>query len=142
MDGITYAIIASLGFATVENIMYVLDGGFMVALIRAIFSVPAHALFSGIMGFYIGIAKFAVKEKRRDFLIWKGLGFAVFYHGTFNFLLFSEVVWLIAMVVPLMIVMWMHLKRVIKRAHHFDIGIGNILETAPKIQVDKSDTSA
>ena len=131
MDGITYAIIASLGFATAENIMYVLDGGVGVAVIRAIFSVPGHAMFSGIMGFYIGIAKFSIKEKRCDRYLWTGFGFAVLYHGTFNFLLFTEIVPLILLVIPLMVIMALHIRHCIKKAHRHDIGIGNIKVKPP-----------
>lgn len=35
LDGIVYGVTASLGFATLENILYVVDGGFEVALVRA-----------------------------------------------------------------------------------------------------------
>ena len=53
MDGIIYTVAVSLGFATLENIFYVFQGGFSVGIFRAFLSVPAHAFFSAIMGFYI-----------------------------------------------------------------------------------------
>ena len=37
-DGIVYAVAVALGFATLENILYVFEGGIEVALMRAIFS--------------------------------------------------------------------------------------------------------
>ncbi len=49
-DGVIYAVVASLGFAALENVFYVLDGGMYVAVIRALLAVPAHALFGAIMG--------------------------------------------------------------------------------------------
>lgn len=118
MDGITYTIIASMGFATFENIFYVVDGGFGIAIVRALISVPAHALFSGIMGYYIGKAKFATPGKSRN-LIWKGFGLAVLYHGLFDFFLFSQSA-LFLLVLPLMVIMGLHLKSKIKQAQFSD----------------------
>ena len=56
-DGIVYSVCASLGFATLENILYVFEGGFSVAVMRAILSVPGHCIFGVFMGVYYGIAK-------------------------------------------------------------------------------------
>ena len=44
-DGIIYAVMVSMGFAAVENIFYVIEGGLEVALIRAFTAIPAHATF-------------------------------------------------------------------------------------------------
>lgn len=47
LDGIIYCSFSALGFATVENIMYVVfdvSSSYYVGLYRAIFSVPAHLL--------------------------------------------------------------------------------------------------
>ena len=63
MDGITYCIVASMGFAAFENINYTFQFGIGTGIMRAFTAVPAHALFSGIMGYYIGVAKFT---KNRD----------------------------------------------------------------------------
>lgn len=52
MDGIVYGAVASLGFATLENIMYCMDGELSTVLMRAITAVPAHASFGAIMGYY------------------------------------------------------------------------------------------
>jgi len=62
-DGILYAMVASLGFATLENIFYVVSLGVGVGMLRFVLSVPAHALFGGIMGFFLSGAKFS----RRSF---------------------------------------------------------------------------
>ncbi len=63
MDGIVYATTASMGFASVENTLYVLKGGWLVALFRASLSVPGHAFFGATMGFYLGRSKFDSKAK-------------------------------------------------------------------------------
>src|SRR5512137_2600832 len=49
-DGIVYSVYIALGFAGIENILYVYSGGYGVGLIRAITAVPAHALFGIVMG--------------------------------------------------------------------------------------------
>jgi len=53
-DGIVYASFISLGFAAVENIFYVINGGVQVGLTRAFTAVPAHALFGIVMGYILG----------------------------------------------------------------------------------------
>lgn len=90
MDGIVYTIMASLGFACLENIMYVIDGGFIIAFVRAITAVPMHAVASGMMGYYIGKAKFSENKIEEKSLIYKGLWFAVLIHGIYDFLLFAS----------------------------------------------------
>lgn len=60
-DGILYSVFISLGFALIENILYVFNPqfeGVYTAIARAIFSVPAHGLFGVFMGYYLSIAKF------------------------------------------------------------------------------------
>jgi RsiW-degrading membrane proteinase PrsW (M82 family) len=57
-DGITYAVMVSLGFATIENILYVMEGGLQTALVRMFTAVPAHAVFGVMMGYHLGMAKF------------------------------------------------------------------------------------
>lgn len=55
-DGVVYAVAAALGFAALENVLYVLDGGLEVALTRAIFSVPGHCADGVVMGCFFGLA--------------------------------------------------------------------------------------
>ena len=69
MDGIVYAVAASLGFATIENIIYVLDGGWLVAILRASLSVPGHAFFGATMGYYLGRSKFIHRSRMIIFSI-------------------------------------------------------------------------
>ena len=91
MDGIVYAVAAGLGFATVENIAYVLQAGLSVAIFRAFLSVPGHAVWAGIMGFYLGIAKCRTVSKNRAHLeIVKGVGIAIVLHGIYDTFVLSE----------------------------------------------------
>ena len=87
-DGIVYAVMVSMGFATVENIGYVMEHGYATAFLRMFLAVPSHASFAIIMGYYMGKAKFA--GPRRAILMFKGLFLASFWHGTYDFFLFLQ----------------------------------------------------
>lgn len=54
-DGLIYAVFVSLGFAALENVMYVVRNGWMNAVMRAIMSVPGHMFFAVIMGYYYSL---------------------------------------------------------------------------------------
>ena len=89
-DGIVYAVYVSMGFACVENILYVFSGdsysdSMSTAITRAALSVPGHFLFAVMMGYYFALAKFA-KNRRRRYLLYAFL-VPVFFHGTFDALL-------------------------------------------------------
>ena len=56
-DGIVYAVAVALGFAALENVFYVFDGGLEVAAMRAVFSVPGHCADGVVMGCFFGLAK-------------------------------------------------------------------------------------
>lgn len=84
-DGIIYAVMVSMGFACTENIMYVLEGGYDTAILRAFTAVPAHATFGILMGYFMGKAKFS---NNRFKLNMAGLLLAVLFHGAYDFFLF------------------------------------------------------
>ena len=56
-DGIVYMVFTSLGFAAIENVMYVFRYGLGVALPRAVLSVPGHMGFAVVAGALYGRAK-------------------------------------------------------------------------------------
>jgi RsiW-degrading membrane proteinase PrsW (M82 family) len=120
MDGIIYAIAAALGFATLENVLYVATSaltsvplGLGVAAVRAFLSVPAHALISLSWGAALGWAKFMPPEKGRV-LVMAGFLLAVLLHGIFNFMVMESFTLLILaiLLVPLA---WVVAGRVISR---------------------------
>jgi RsiW-degrading membrane proteinase PrsW (M82 family)/GNAT superfamily N-acetyltransferase len=93
LDGIVYAVMVSMGFATLENVGYIWRHGYEVAILRMFTSVPAHASFAVVMGYFAGKAKF--DPARRSLLLLCGLLGAAFLHGTYDaFLLLSENHWL------------------------------------------------
>ena len=83
MDGLVYGATVSLGFATFENVLYVLDGGLTVALLRAFTAVPGHAATGAIMGFYLGLAHFLPHRRRR--YLWLAFLVPVALHGLYNY---------------------------------------------------------
>lgn len=104
-DGIVYAVFISLGFATVENLAYVLSTGLSTAIIRSVTAVPAHALFAVAMGYYLGIAKFARPEYRQKY-IWLGFISPVILHGIYDFILLSQKFYLLILFIPYMLYLW------------------------------------
>ncbi|WP_438432313.1 glutamic-type intramembrane protease PrsW [Gorillibacterium sp. sgz500922] len=105
-DGIVYAAAVSLGYATVENIMYALVNytTFSQIMIRALLPVSGHALFGIFMGYYLGKAKFQPGPARKTLAF--SLLLPILYHGIFDFILTdynSHTVWFI---VPFMVLLW------------------------------------
>jgi RsiW-degrading membrane proteinase PrsW (M82 family) len=90
LDGVVYGATASLGFATLENILYVGDGGLEVAVLRALTAVPEHAFTGVIMGAFLGRARFAQDEGQRFRLLAAGLGWAILLHGAYDAFLMTE----------------------------------------------------
>ena len=88
-DAIVYAVIISLGFATLENIMYVLRiGTYQVALMRALLSVPGHTIDAVFMGMFFGKAKHCQyigdkSGKTKNMLL--SFFVPLLIHGTYDF---------------------------------------------------------
>ncbi len=93
-DGIVYAVSASLGFAALENILYVISYGTGVSIGRAIFAIPGHATFGVFMGYWLSRAKnFWLDEKLIRMKISKlfSLCIPMLIHGAYDFLLSEQV---------------------------------------------------
>ena len=112
-DGIVYGAAVSLGFATMENTLYLIANGVEYALTRAILPVSSHALFGVIMGFYIGKAKFSTE--RRKFFIVLALVIPILLHGVYDFILIIQKMW-IYLIFPFMMYLWWFALRKVKRA--------------------------
>lgn len=130
-DGITYTVSASLGFATLENIFYVFEHGTGAGILRAILSVPGHALFGVAMGYFIGKAKFSPNGGGK--LLLSGLALATVLHGTYDFLLMTEHIGMILLVLPLMIGMWVLGLKQVKSAQKNSPFINNPPPVSNKI---------
>ena len=96
IDGAVYGAIAGVGFATIENLLYIVmlavestPEGFVVSEGDAIaiatqraFVGPGHVVFSAWAGLYLGLAKF--NPSKRGPIVVKGLLIAVFIHAVYN----------------------------------------------------------
>ena len=105
-DGIVYASFVSLGFAAVENVLYVINGGFQVGLTRAFTAVPAHALFGIIMGYRVGLAKFYRDERKKQLA--RALLMPMLFHGIYDFILMSGHPYLVFVFVPFLVFLWIY----------------------------------
>lgn len=86
-DGVVYAVFVSLGFAALENVLYIFQFGMSVALMRAVLSIPAHMAFSVYMGVYYGRAKYCEKRNNGEGKMWNllaGYLMAVTLHAVFD----------------------------------------------------------
>ncbi|HLR33995.1 MAG TPA: PrsW family glutamic-type intramembrane protease [Tissierellales bacterium] len=109
LDGIVYSVFASMGFATVENIIYVVyryTNNPYIGLYRGIFSVPAHAVFGITMGYYLSLAKFSQDKTRTRANYYKSLLMPVIFHGIFDFILMANLPQLTIFFVPYVVYLW------------------------------------
>ncbi len=91
IDGIVYAVCVSLGFAAVENILYLFSNAedyMSVAKLRGIFSVPGHFCDGVLMGYYYSLAKFYHKHATKNKILI--IVAPVIAHGLYDFILFTS----------------------------------------------------
>ncbi|MCG8538832.1 MAG: PrsW family glutamic-type intramembrane protease [Clostridia bacterium] len=109
LDGIVYAIFSALGFATVENVMYVVfrfSANPHIGLYRGLFSVPAHMLFAVTMGYYLSLSKFAKDEGEKKKYLRKSWLVPAVLHGMFNFILMLQISYAFLAFIPYVIYLW------------------------------------
>ncbi len=103
-DGIVYAVFISLGFAAIENIMYVFQFGAQTGYFRAIISVPAHAIFGTAMGYNFAMAKFVPQQQNRHMT--RAFLIPLILHGFFDFILMLENYFLLFVFIPYVIFLY------------------------------------
>ena len=119
IDGIIYAAAVGLGFASVENIFYVREAyqtGMMgtVAIIRAIVTIPWHAIFAAMWGYAYSLVKFNKKlEKKHILFRWLVLGMGL--HAGLNFLTQVQI-WGTVGMIGLVVLMWVLFGKRVRKA--------------------------
>jgi len=89
-DGIVYSVFVGMGFATAENLTFVLQGSASLAVMRMITAVPAHFVFAVIMGYYLGKAK--RKKKSQFIFIVLAILLPIVFHALYDYFLFIDFV--------------------------------------------------
>lgn len=92
-DAEVYAVTVSLGFATLENILYLVGGSLSDAVLRGLLAVPGHAINGVFMGYYYGLAKWYdrrgyIAASRRNLKL--ALWIPVLCHGFYDFCLSTD----------------------------------------------------
>lgn len=112
IDCIVYAAAIGLGFATVENIMYVTSSGLTTAVVRSVTAVPAHFMFAIIMGYFFGQSRFGRTNKAFAYLV------PALAHGTYDTFALSSTLISDAVLVLLLIVLAEISVRILRDARH------------------------
>lgn len=111
LDGIIYCAVASLGFATVENISYVITYWAdqpSLWLTRALLSVPTHMLLGITMGYFLSMAKYCINPQLSKKYYRMSLTVPVILHGIYDFILMSDSGFLFLFFYPFVIYLWIN----------------------------------
>jgi len=109
LDGIIYAVFAALGFATAENINYVVftfASNSYTGIFRGLVSVPAHMLFAITMGYYLSLSKFCLQPGLKKSYLRKALIVPMILHGIFDFILMVNIGIVLLIFIPFVIYLW------------------------------------
>lgn len=88
-DGIVYAVCIGMGFAGLENILYVFgdDDWIIISISRALMSVPMHYFFAIIMGAFFSLAWF--DKRNRKLYMTAALVLPIIVHGIYDTVCFT-----------------------------------------------------
>lgn len=117
-DGIVFGVALSLGFASLENVLYLLANGLETAIGRALLPVSSHALFGVLMGYYMGRAKLEREAKARHLTL--ALIFPILLHSIYDSILLLFDTYFIIGMLPFMLLLWWLALTKVKRAHQLD----------------------
>jgi RsiW-degrading membrane proteinase PrsW (M82 family) len=129
-DGLIYSAAAALGFASLENLVYALQFGWQVILVRGLLSNLAHVLFSSLWGYPLALGKLGMIQKRYT---WIGLIAAMIAHGIFDFLLFTTSSYTF-LVIPLFIGMITLFVFMMRHANRHSVYIAHRINNPPPAQ--------
>ena len=125
-DAVVYSVTVSLGFATPENILYLLDGEISTAITRALFSVPGHVIYAIYMGYYYGKARQCdshLDGKDVNKNLKKALWVPTLLHGFYDYCLMSGIDALILVYLVFIIVLFIITFKNLKKFSSADTAI-------------------
>lgn len=117
-DAIVYAVFVSLGFAALENVLYVMENGIGTGIIRALCAIPGHTCNAIIMGHYLGLSKIASinnNESLRKKNLYLSILIPTITHGIYDYCLFTELVPFVIIFAIFVIVMYIYGIKIVKR---------------------------
>jgi protease PrsW len=126
-DGLVYSAAAALGFASLENVIYVLRFGWEVILLRGLISNLAHVMFSALWGYPLALGKLGMISKRYT---WLGLIGAMIAHGLFDFLFFTSSAYTF-LAIPLFIGMAIVFTLMMRHANRHSVYIAHRFNNLP-----------
>ncbi len=136
-DGIVYSVCATLGFATLENIMYVYQYGLSTAITRCITAVPGHCIFGIFMGIYYGMAKACElrgNEAGKKLNLRKAFLIPVLLHGAYDFFCSLDYDGMLLLFIALEIGMTVHAIKMVKKMSKTDMPLAPNMQMAPNAQ--------
>ena len=87
-DGLVYSVAASLGFASLENLVYIIEFGPDVMIARAPLSTLAHVIFGSFWGYALGSQR--QEDTRNSTPVFMGVATGAVVHGLFNVLVLTS----------------------------------------------------
>lgn len=138
-DGLIYSVFVSLGFAALENVLYVIENGIVVAVMRALLSVPGHMFFAVMMGYHYSIwhitdkaaiaerelkARGIIPQNTREFDGSKSMIMCllvpVLAHGLYDFCCMTTSGWAMLLLLAFVVFMYVHCFGKIKKMSSSD----------------------
>ena len=93
-DMIVYSVFVALGFAWIENLLYIFgEGSFLTAVIRLFVSVPIHASLGIFMGYFLSLSKLDIIYKSNKHYkknIFRSILIPILLHGIYDFCLYTR----------------------------------------------------
>jgi RsiW-degrading membrane proteinase PrsW (M82 family) len=139
MDGIVYGVAVSSGFATFENIFYVMQHGLAVGMLRAVLSVPSHIFEGAILGYWLAKSRFQNTSLIYGSVV--SLLIVVIGHGFFDFVLtYNKAEYSYLSLIPVILLGWL-VTIYVKNALAHDVKYIHVSENITVVHVISETTS-
>ena len=127
-DGVVYAVFVSMGFAILENILYVFQGGLGVAITRALLALPLHAACGVYMGIAYGQQKIQSLYKPASFgsVARACLPVPILIHGFYDFCAFMQTWLFTAVFIAFVIIVFILTLKQIQKASREDAPVSEV----------------
>lgn len=127
-DGVVYAVFVSMGFAILENILYVFQGGLGVAVTRALLALPLHAACGVYMGIAYGQQKVNSLYKPASFTSVAAacLPVPILIHGFYDFCAFMQTIPFAIIFIVFVIAVFIITLKQLKKASQEDAPVNEV----------------